>query len=206
MKTQKLFTGILFGIKSSIVIALVGAFALYSCEKESNSDAGIPSKEKGLLLALKNPTLTLNDATSSPFSIFYASVNSGNLFLGLKYQATSEQSKFSVVWDGNFEQKDDSTFINLTVLREAAGTLQAERSDSLSTSLTQIGITQENLCKAKTVVKVKNGYSPNTVISIKLENGIGAWPINPIVSDPGTGTDPGTGGTNPPADSTGTKR
>jgi len=190
--------------KNFFIIAVLAAVTLYSCQKEDNNTS--PSKEKGVLVAMKNSNFSLSDASSSSFSILYAGVNSGNLFLGLNYQATSEQSKFSVVWDGNYEQKDDSTFINLTVLREAAGVLQTERSDSLFTSLTQIGITQESLLKAKTVVKVKNGFSPNTVVYIKLENGIGAWPIYPIVVDPGTGTDPGTGGGNPPADSSGRKR
>lgn len=191
--------------KHILLFAAIAAVTLYSCQKEESINT-TSSKEKGLLVGVKNPTFSLSNAASSPFSIFFAGVGSGNLYLGLNYQATSEQSKFSVVWDGVYEQKDDSTFINLTVLREAAGALLDFRNDSLFTSLTQIGITQENLLKARTVVKLKNGFSPNTVISIKLENGIGVWPAYTIVVDPGTGTDPGTGGSNPPADSTGTKR
>ena len=223
MKTKKLFASILFGIKSSIVIAIIAAFALFSCEKESKSEAGIPSKEKGVLVGEKNPTFSAGNTTSNPFSILYAGVNNSYIYLGLQYQATTEQSKFTVVWDGKYEQKDDSTLINLTVLREANGTVQDyNMCDSLYTGLAQIGITQENLLKAKTVIKIKNGSNPGTVVSFKLENGVGSWYLNaPVVVVPGTETNPpadstavvvpGTGttprtGTNPPADSTGKKR
>ena len=202
MKTRNLLSSLLFGIKGSIVLAIVGALALYSCEKDSSTT---PTKEKGTLVALKNPTFSLGNATSRPFEIFYAGVNNCYIYLGFKYQTTSDQSKFSVVWDGKYEQKDDSTLINLTVLREANGTVQDyDMCDSLYTGVAQIGITQENLLKAKTVIKVKNGSNPGTVVSFKLENGAGSWYLNaPVVVVPGT--TPGTG-TNPPADSTGKKR
>jgi hypothetical protein len=191
--------------KNILAIAALAAVALYACQKEDST--ATPSTEKGTLSAVKTSSFMLTNETGSPFTIVYAGVNTGSISLGLKYQATANPSKFSIVWDGKFEEKDDSTFINLSVVRDANGVVQNyEMHDSLYTNLTSLGITLANLEKEKTVVKITNGSNLSQKIYIKLEKGNGSWPIYPVVVTPGTGTDPGTGGGNPPADSSGRKR
>lgn len=156
-----------------------------SCQKEESvtpkskvSDALVGAKKGEAIVSGMLKSVTQQDAQASqPFTIFCAGVSETSGCLGLIYHRTELQSKFSVLWDGKYEQKDGYTLINLTVIRENTGTLLTEMTyDSTFVSLKNMGISIDKLRQPKTAVKFHNASNPSSVALVELEDAYGCWP------------------------------
>lgn len=165
-------------------VAAFFAFSTISCQKEeivlpSSPISNVPVGAKKEVAAVSGflKSIDMNATqTSLPFTIFCAGVKGENVDLGITYNRTEQLSKFSVVWDGKYEVKNDSTFVNLMMIRENTGVVLSEQVyDSSYVNLKTIGVQLDKLLLPKTAVKVRNGSNPSSVAYIKLENGYGAW-------------------------------
>lgn len=171
--------------RCTILIALAAiAICMFSCQKENkispstnNQLAGKTMETVSITGSLKS--ISMQDKQESmPFKIFYAGVSGENVSMVLCFNRTEQVSKFSTVWNGKYEVKDDSTFVNLMLVRENTGALLKEVAyDSTYVNLAKIGVQVEKLRQHKTAVKVYNASDASTVAYIKLNNGYGTWPI-----------------------------
>lgn len=166
----------------AIISALV-VFALssISCQKEDNAtptnELAGKKKESVEITGLLKSINMQDKQESLPFTIFCAGVSGENVDIELIYNRTEQVSKFSAIWDGKYETKDDSTFVNLMLIRENTGALLKEMAyDSTYVNLVKIGIQTEKLRQPKTAVKVRNASNTSEVAYIRLNNGCGNWP------------------------------
>ena len=163
------------------VLAIL-ATGITSCQKEDNvspkNELDGKKKETVEISGLLKSISMQDMQESLPFTIFCAGVSGENVDVGLIYNRTEQVSKYSAVWDGKYESKNDSILINLMLIRENTGALLKEMAyDSTYVNLSKIGIQVEKLRQPKTAVKVHNASNLSEIAYIKLQNRYGRWPI-----------------------------
>jgi hypothetical protein len=171
--------------------AALFVFCAASCNKEKE-DAVLP-KAPQVNVGIGNKTvaaefngflksLNLKEKQESlPFFILSADAKDADVTIGLCYIPTEAASRFSVIWDGMYEVRNDSTVVNLTIFRENTGVLIPQTAEDScfvnsteSVNLTKMGIDVEKLHQARSGIRIQNAsfakYAPyaSNDIYIKL--------------------------------------
>lgn len=103
------------------------ALCSISCQKEDNATPTnelVGKKKESVEITGLLKSINMQDKQENlPFTIFCAGVSGENVDIGLVYNRTEQVRRFSAIWDGKYEIKDDSTFVNLMLVRENSGVL-----------------------------------------------------------------------------------
>jgi hypothetical protein len=165
--------------KISIVLLL---FLIISCQKKETENTTISPITPGeTTLHVINSKQLYNSTTGKgvKFDMNYVSFNYlGDLFTQFKYEVYTGGNAFTVIWDGEIHQRNDSSYYYFAIHNEVAGTPSGIiRADStlLSSNILSLGITQEQLKAPKTGVKITNTSNVEFTCTFPLNNGCGSW-------------------------------
>jgi len=155
-----------------------------SCEKnDSNENILTPiTPGQTTLSVLKSKRFYNSTAgTGVNFDINYVSfMSDGNIFTQFKYEKYTEGNAFTVIWDGELHQHNDSSYYYFAIHNEVAGdptgVVECD-STLLNTNILLLGITPEQLKAPKIGVKITNTSKPDFVRYIPLFNGYGSWGV-----------------------------
>lgn len=165
-----------------LTIVLILFFAIIGCEKNGSENTSISPITPGqtTLHVLKSKKLYSSTAgTGVNFDLNYVSFDYlGNVFTQFKYEVYTGGNAFTVIWDGEIHQRNDSSYYYFAIHNEVAGSPTGIiRADStlLSTNILSLGITEEQLKAPKTGVKITNTSNSDFSCTFPLNNGSGSW-------------------------------
>lgn len=164
------------------IIALILFTVLIGCEKNNTEKSTISpiTKGKTTLHVIKSKQLYNSTVGKGvKFDMNYVSFNYlGDLFTQFKYEVYAGGNAFTVIWDGEIHQHNDSSYFYFAIHNEVAGAATGIiRADStlLSSNIRSLGITEEQLKAPKTGVKITNTSNSEFTCTFPLNNGCGSW-------------------------------
>lgn len=168
---------------NKIILAfLLLSFAIISCEKkesESTPISPITSGETTLHVLKSKKFYNLTIGTGVKFDMNYVGfMSDGNIFTQFKYEEYTGGNAFTVIWDGDVHQLNDSSYFYFAIHNEVAGNptgiIKAD-STLLSSNILSLGITAEQLKAPKTGIKITNTSNTEFSCFFPLINGNGSW-------------------------------
>ena len=165
-----------------ISILLMLFFAIIGCEKNESEKTSISPITPGETTLHVIKSYQLYNSTAGKgvkFDMNYVGVISdGSIYTQFKHEVYTGGNAFTVIWDGEIHQHNDSSYYYFAIHNEVAGSPTGIiRADStlLSTNTLSLGITEEQLKAPKTGVKITNTSNSDFSCTFPLNNGSGSW-------------------------------